>query len=237
MATFSSAARDAYDLSFQVSPIFLTGGLAQGLQGGILPVIALLGQAAGLLQGVVTSGFSMSDFNARFVPMPGASVISNTVGTYPFANQYVAANAIVQQPLNVSLQMITPIKDLGGYLTKLAIFTSFQQSLASHNAAGGTYTIATPSYIYTGCIMTGMNDITSGETRQQQIIWQLDFVQPLVSLNQAQNAQSALMSKLSGGQTTGGLWTAASGNAPGSELAIGQAAGGLSQFVPNSVPL
>lgn len=237
MATLSSAARSAYDLAFQVSPIFLTGGVVSGVQGGILPVIAVVGQLAGFAQGALSSGFSMSDFYARFVPMAGASVISNTVGTYPFANQYVAANAIIQQPLNVSLQMIAPVKDAGGYLSKLAVFTNLQNTFSSHNAAGGTYTVATPSYIYTGCIMTGMNDITGGDTKQQQIIWQLDFMQPLVSLSQAQNAQNSLMSALSNGQVTSGSLTAGAGIAPGSELAIGQAPAGITNFVPNSVPL
>ena len=237
MATLSNAARTAYDLAFQVSPIFLTGGIVSNVQGGTLPIVALLGQAAGLVQGAITSGFSMSDFAARFVPIPGATIISNTVGTYPFANQFVAANAIIQQPLNLSLQMIAPVKDTAGYLTKLAITTNLQQSLASHNAAGGTYTIATPSYIYTGCIMTGMTDITGGETRQQQILWQLDFLQPLVSLQAAANAQSSLMSKLSGGQPNAGTWSVGTGVATGSVTALPQMPAGIANFVPNSVPL
>ena len=133
--------------------------------------------------------------------------------------------------------MIAPVKDAGGYLSKLAVFTNLQNTFSSHNAAGGTYTVATPSYIYTGCIMTGMNDITGGDTKQQQIIWQLDFMQPLVSLSQAQNAQNALAKALSNGQVTSGSLTAGAGIAPGSEFAIGQAPAGLTNFVPNSVPL
>lgn len=207
----TSAARSAYDIAFQVSPIILTGGSVANTNGSALPIIALMGQAAAFAQGALTNGFSLDDFYARFVPMPGSTVISNAIGTYPFANQDVAANAIIRQPLNISLQMIAPVKSGGGYLTKLAIFTALQQSLASHNAAGGTYSIATPSYVYTNCIMVAMTDITSGETRQQQIMWQLDFVQPLITQQQAQASQNGLMSKIAGGQPAGSSWSGLSG--------------------------
>lgn len=215
MATLANAARTAYDLAFQVSPIILTGGLATGILGGNLPIIALYGQAAGFVQGAVSSGsISADDFYCRFVPLPGSTVINQTIGQYPFANQLVAANATVQQPLTISLQMIVPVKDSGGYLTKLAIFSSLQQSLLLHNASGGSYTIATPSLLYTNCLMTAMTDITGGETRQQQVSYQLDFVQPLISKQQAQAATSALMSKLSGGnQITSPSWSGASATA------------------------
>ena len=200
MSAIANAARTAYDVAFQVSPIILTGGIVSNTNGSALPIIALVGQASAFANGALTDGFGMDDFYARFVPLPGTTAISNSIGTYPFANQNVAANAIIRQPLNVSLQMIAPVRNSGGYFTKLAIFTALQQSLQSHMAAGGTFSIATPSYIYTGCLLVSMTDITSGTTKQQQIIWQMDFVQPLVSLQQAQAAYSGQMSKLSNGQ-------------------------------------
>src|SRR5690348_15873520 len=211
MAILDSAARTAYDVAFQVSPIILTGGIVANTNGSALPIIALVGQAAAFAQGAASGTLSVDDFYARFVPMPGSSGISNAIGTYPFANQDVAANAIIRQPLNVSLIMIAPVKSSGGYLTKLPIFTALQQSLQSHNAAGGTYSIATPSYVYPGCIMTAMIDITSGETKQQQVTWQLDFVQPLVTQQQAQASQNGLMSKLANGQQAGSSWSGISG--------------------------
>lgn len=207
----ANASRTAYDLAFQVSPIVLTGGLASGILGGNLPISALYGQVAGFVQGALSTGsLGTEDFQYRFVPLPGSTVISQTVGMYPFANQLVAANATVQQPLSISLQMIAPVKDAGGYLTKLAIFTALQQSLLSHNASGGSYTVATPSFIYTGCLLTSVTDITGAETKQQQVAWQFDFVQPLISKQQALAAQSALMSKLSNGaQITSPSWSSA----------------------------
>ena len=216
MAAISTAFRDAYDLAFQVSPIILVNGIATSTLGQMLPIVALTGQVASLAQGVLTSGLSPDAFFAKFLPIPGSTLIANTIGTYPFANQQVAANAIVQQPLNISLQMIVPVKDAGGYLTKLATLTSLQRSLNNHNNSGGLYHIATPAYIYTNCLMTAMTDITSGETKQKQIMYQLDFVQPLVTQAQATNAQNSLMSNLSGGkQQINSLWssiTTASGN-------------------------
>jgi len=231
MATQADAARSAYDLAFQVSPIILTGGIASSMLGNAIPIIALVGQLAGFAQGALASGFNFEDFYARFLPIPGATVISNTVGTYPFANQSVAANALIQQPLAISLQMIVPVKEAGGYLTKLPIFMNLQQTLQAHNIGGGTYTIATPSYIYTNCLMTNMSDITSGETKQQQIMWQLDFVQPLISLSAAANAVNGLMSKIANQQVTNGQWSGLSGVAsPG---ALGNMLTGQPANIPN----
>lgn len=233
----SSGFRSAYDLSFQVSPIILNGGIVANTLGGMMPIIGLVGQLGALAQSVLSSGnVSLDNFFARFVVLPGGTIINNAVGTYPFANQQVAGNAIVMQPKNVSLLMIAPVKDTGGYLTKLAIFTSLQSSLEAHCAAGGTFHVATPARIYTNCILTSMTDVTSGEGKQQQIQWQLDFVQPLLTQQAASSAFGALMSKLAGGQqVTSPAWSgavAAAGSAvQGALEGIGNMAGVVNQFL------
>lgn len=204
MSIVSDAFRSTYDLAFQVTPIILVGGIAANTLGGMLPIIALAGQSAAALQGALTSGLNADAFFARFVPVSGSTLISQQVATYPFANQQTAANATIQQPLNISLRMIAPVKDTAGYLTKLAIFTALQSSLVAHNAAGGTYSIATPAFIYTNCLLTQMTDITGGDTRQSQIIYQLDFVQPLVTGQQATAAYNSLISKLTSGSPING---------------------------------
>ena len=228
MSIITSAFRDAYDLSFQVSPIILQGGIASSMPGQMLPIIGLTGQLVGLAQGLLSNGFSMDDFFARYLPIPGGTVISNAIGTYPFANQQVAANAIIKQPLNISLLMIAPVKDTGGYLTKLALFTALVSSLENHNSAGGTYTIATPAFLYTNCVMTGMADVTSGDTKQKQIQWQLDFVKPLITSQDASIAYNGAMAKFAAGtQVTSGAWS-------GANAAIGapvQGATGIAQQV------
>lgn len=201
----ANTASTAYDLAFQVSPIILVGG-AYGQ--GAMPIIGLLGQLAALGQGIFTSGLNTQSAFATFLPLPGSTLINNTVGKYPFANQQVAGNAIIQQPLNLSMRMICPVKDRGGYLTKLAILTSLQTSLQAHCAAGGTFNIATPAFIYTNCILTGMADVTSGTTAQKQVEFQLDFEQPLITQADATAALNTLMGKLAGGQqVTSSNWS------------------------------
>lgn len=187
----NSAFRDSYNLAFQVSPIILTGGAV-----GLMPVIGLTGQLLALLQG----GAGLEDFYATYLPIPGSNVINNSVATFPFANQQVAANAIIEEPKHISLLMIAPVRATGGYLTKLAVFTSLQAAFQNHNRAGGTYTVMTPSFIYTNCIMTGMTDVTGGDTKQRQVQWQIDFFKPLVSMSDAQNAMNALTGAVTGGQ-------------------------------------
>ncbi len=190
----------AYKLAFQLSPIILTGGAAGLIPGGMLPIISLT-EAVNFTTGLLSGGDlpDLDSFFANFQPVPGASIISNQVGEYPFANQRVAANAIIAQPLTVSLRMICPVRNPLGYAAKLATMMALQATLSSHNNSGGTYTVATPSYFYTNCIMTDMKDVTSGASKQSQVTWQLDFRQPLLTLAEAAQAQNSLMSKISGG--------------------------------------
>jgi hypothetical protein len=188
--------RDIYNLSFQISPIIFEGGIAQSIPGGMLPVLQILGFAQGAL---TSGGASLSDFPYYFLPvLSGTKVINQSVATYPFANNQVAANATVDEPKPLSLLMVAPVKDTAGYITKLPMFTALRDSFAQHNAAGGTYTIAMPSYIFTGCIMTGVTDVTQN-SKQQQIEWRIDFLKPLISLSAATQAFSALMKKISDG--------------------------------------
>lgn len=203
----ASGLRSTYDLMFQVSPIIFSGGYAANTVGGLLPILSFLGAFIGI------GGLP----ETRFVPLPGATVISNAIGAYPFANQTVAANAIIREPKTVSLMMIAPVNSEGGYLTKMAAFLALQGAFEAHMTGGGTFHVMTPSYPYMDCIMTNMQDITSGTGKQQQIQWQLDFVQPLVTQAAAAAAFNGLMSKISGGQqVTSPDWsspTTASGSA------------------------
>ena len=123
---------------------------------------------------------------------------------YPFANQTVAANAIIAQPLTLSMLMIAPVNQPGGYATKLSTFTALRASLQQHCIAAGTFNVATPAYVYNNLILTGMTDVTHGDTQQQQIEWQLDFIAPLLTLQDAASAQSNLMSKLTSGGAISG---------------------------------
>ena len=213
-----------YNLAFQVSPIVLQGGIAQNAQGGVLPIIALYGQL-----GIFNSATDPSEFFAQYLPLPGSTLISQSVGMYPFANQYVAANATIQQPLTLSMLMIAPVNQPGGYVTKLATWTALQGSLQSHNAAGGTYSVATPNFIYSNLLMTNMQALPTPEGHQQMVEYQIDFIQPILTLAQATSAQQTTLAKItSGAQITGApSW---SGNTQAASNVTTGLAAALAQF-------
>jgi hypothetical protein len=203
----------AFKLANQISPIVLTGGIATSL-GGALPIVALT-EGANFVTSLLSGGenIQLDGFFANYQPLPGATLVNNQVATYPFANQAVAANAIIAQPLSISMLMHCPAStSSGGYPLKLVTMMALQASLAQHNNLGGLYSIVTPSYIYTNCIMVRMTDVTGGESKQAQYAWQLDFVQPLVTTQAAQQAQNSLMQTLTNGTPPSGgqpSWTIA----------------------------
>jgi len=195
----------AFKLSFQNCPVILNGGVASFIPGGMLPLISItqaVDFAFGLLGGGVDT--DLDDFFSAFEPLPGARLISQEFGKYPFANQQTAANSVIGKPLNVSLIMFAPARGSGGYATKLATMTALVATLKQHNAAGGTYTVATPSYFYTDCLLREMFDVTPAASKQVQMAWQFDFEQPLLSLSAAAAAQNSLMSKITAGTQING---------------------------------
>lgn len=195
----------AFQLAYQISPIVMTGGIASALPGSMLPLLSL-SNALSFAGGLLTPGSvapSTSEYFAYFQPLPGGTLIDQQIGMYPFANQTVAANAVIQQPLVISMQMVCPAGGGGGYATKAALMQSLQSSFDQHNKSGGLYTILTPFFPYVDCVMTAMTDISRGDTKQVQNTYKLDFLKPLVSLAAAQGAQNALMSQISGGVPTG----------------------------------
>jgi hypothetical protein len=202
----SSPGLAQFKLSFELSPIILTNGIAKNVPGGMMPIISLTEAQnfdTGLLSG--SAGPDLDNFFANFIPLPNATLIDQDIGMYPFANQAVAANAVIAKPLAISYRMICPVRQAGGYSAKLAVMMALQASLQQHNNSGGTYTLVTPSYIYVNCLMTSMRDISPlGDTAQKQTEWQLDFVKPLLTLDDAEQAQNSLMSKFTSGTQING---------------------------------
>lgn len=195
-----------WKLAFQLSPIILTGGLAKIMPGQMLPLIALteaLSFPLGLLSGGSDS-LDLDGFFANFEPLPGATLLHQDLARYPFGNQGIAANAVIQQPLRFSMLMKTPAHGPLGYFLKLAVFQTLQAALYQHNTRGGTYIVMTPSFVYTSAVMLDLRDTSSGETRQPQNAWTFDFEQPLITLSDIQSAQSSLMSQITAAtQVTG----------------------------------
>jgi hypothetical protein len=122
----------------------------------------------------------------------------NDVAQYPFFTQQVAANAQIQQPLNVSMLMYCPAGKDTPYTTKLAIMSSLKSLLDVHTSLGGTYSVITPSWVYTNCLLTSLSDVSTEETNQVQWAYQWDFVQPLLTFPSFNTVESAAMSMLSG---------------------------------------
>ena len=190
----------AYQLAFEISPIILTGGIAQNLPYKVLPIAALT-QAASIVGGLLhfSANIDLDNFYAHFKPITGATLVNNEIGRYPFANQQTAANAIIFQPLNVSMLMTCPPNMQGGLAARLTTIMALKATLDNHNLAGGLYTVITPSYTYTNCILKLFKDVSSGASKNPQIEWQLDFEQPLTNLDQATATLSTLMNKMTNG--------------------------------------
>jgi hypothetical protein len=190
----------AFQLQYQLSPIIMTGGVASGIIGGALPVLSII-------NGLLSGGDDLNSNFAFFQPLPGGSLIDQQIGMYPFANQQVAANATIQQPLAISMLMICPAGAGGGYQSRLAQMTAIQQSFDQHNKSGGLYTILTPAFAYTNCVFLTMTDVSSTATKQVQNAYKLDFLKPLVTQADAAAAQNALMSQITNGTPTDGSQT------------------------------
>lgn len=199
ISAVSSAGLAAFQLSFELSPILLIDGIATQIAGGVLPIIAIT-EAANFITGLLSGGsnLNLDNFFAHFQPLPGSTLFDLQIGTYPFANQSVAANATIMQPLQLSMLMRCPARNVLGYAAKLGTMMALQQVLSQHAALGGTYIVITPSYFYTNGILTNLRDVSDPESHQVQNAYQWDFTFPLLTLNQAQSVQNSLMSKLTG---------------------------------------
>ncbi len=227
----NSAGRVAFQLSYQISPIILTGGIAALMPGGLLPIVTILDAGStlfGLINSATTSQeFSLDDSFAHFSPLPGSSLLEVELGKYPFANQAVAANAIIKQPLHLSMIMKSPVRGPGGYTNKLITMSALQAIINQHSDLGGTYTIATPAFIFQSGILLRVFDAGS-DGKQPQVNWQWDFEFPLITLAQAAAAMSTTMGKMSQGLQT-------DGSTSGVAATIGNpATGGASSLVPGA---
>lgn len=202
----------AYKLAFQISPILLVDGIAAGIPGGTLPIAAItegMSVVDGLLHGEVGNSPT-----AAFMPMAGTTLIQQDIGNLNFYNQATAANAVVNRPNKVMMQMVRPVSTSdGGYATKSLTFTALKMALNNHNQTGGSYTVLTPSFIYTGCLLRSVTDNSSfsEQNKQVQHSWMFEFEQPLLTISQLDAALGTLMSKFDSGMpsSSGLSWSGA----------------------------
>lgn len=202
--------RELYKLGFEISPVILCDGIAQSIPGGMLPIVALT-QSASFVSGLLGGAIELTDLDKYFChwrAAPGATMIDYDIGRYPFANQAVAANALLAQPLRIPLLMDAPVNENTGAMTKLVTLSALQAVLQAHANLGGTFIIATPGIIYSGCILRTVRDMTGQNDPQPQRQWMWDFEQPLVTETGAEQAINNYLSKIDNGdKTTAGAWT------------------------------
>ena len=177
----------AYATAFQISPIFFTGGFTKGtvFESTGYPIVGItqaIATGANLLQGQLPTNLANLDqYFCQFRPLPGSTLVSNQIATYPFYTNQVAANSQMAEPLNVSLIMYCPANSNTTALSKLAVLQSLRTIVNYHTAQGGTYTVNTPASIYTGCLLRKITDVSTGESNQAQYAYQWDFEQPLIT--------------------------------------------------------
>lgn len=196
-----------YGTAFQISPIWLTGGLSSslGVSGSLgfgfqlgLPLSLLTEISALDPLGLALQGFPKQAF-ANYRPLPGSTLVKYQVAEYPFYNQQIAANASIKQPNSISMLMYCPATGTANVAHKTAIMSALKWTLDNHIQQGGTFTVATPSYIYTDCLMTGMTDVSTEQTNQAQWAYQMDFTQPLLTFEGAPGTLNSILGGMIGG--------------------------------------
>lgn len=196
----------SFRIAYEINPITLNNGIAAGVPGGALSVLSLLQSLS--FNGILSDGDDpgLDGYFATFMPLPSSTLIDNQIGSYPFANMAVAANAIIAQPLVCSMLMRVPVSSASGvgFSAKQAIMTALQSTLSQHNQQEGTYTVSTPTFNYTNLILLHLSDVSSGESHQTQLEYKWDFIKPLLVLQDVAGAQNAMMSALSSGGVTQG---------------------------------
>lgn len=174
-----------FSQTYEQSPIILLGGIAAQMSGGMIALNS--------------SQFLPAGF-ASFRPVSGASLLRNDCSQYPMANQAVAGNAMIAKPIPVSIEMICPANpSTVSYNNKSSIIEALVATLKQHNATGGYYNVYTPAYPYTNGVMLDFRDVTPGDTKQVQEVFSLDFLFLLITVAQAQAAQSSLLQSITNG--------------------------------------
>jgi hypothetical protein len=189
----ASTGQTLFQAAYEISPIILQNGIADYV-GGYLPITAIT-------EVIDIPGLSSKQFFAHFKPLSGGTLADWQIAEYPFANLRTAANAVIQQPLKISMLMVAPAQTGGGYVFKQAIFTALKLAIENHILLGGTFSVITPSFTYTNCLLTSLRDISSPSDKQVQTMFQWDFTQPLISKSGALDViNGQLMNNISTGQ-------------------------------------
>lgn len=190
-----------FQLSNEISPILLNNGIARQLPDSVMPITAIL-QAGG------ENGFTYSDYFAHFKNIANGTLAEWQIAEYPFASLVMAANAMIQMPLRISMLMICPAQTDPdrNYIAKEDILTSLQNQIQTHVSQGGTFTVVTPSFTYTEVLLKQIRDVSHQHDKQVQTVWQWDFEQPLITTTGAQQALGNFLGKAEAGLPTPTTW-------------------------------
>jgi hypothetical protein len=226
-----------YQLLYQITPIFLTNGVASAMSGGILPIISVLNpNAYNVLFSGGNEAFNIDNYFGIFQVAAGGSLVQQQLAEYPFANLNVAANAIIRQPIEVSLVMMAPMKTQYAWAVKNATMTALKATLDTHNNLGGTYTVFTPAFTYYDMLMLGLSDISTPQSPLPQNTWKWDFRKPLVTMADLIAAENNLYSKITGGIPSPAEITSTltAIGIPASTVNAAEAAGGTAGLPPSA---
>jgi hypothetical protein len=174
-------------LTYQIAPIFLTGGIATGIPGSIMPMLSFTNAPVGLNLAGNILPVDIKDLDeafGAFTVLPSGTLVSQQVAKFPFANQFTAANATIREPLGVQVLMEAPMRGPNAWANKFAIMNALKATLDIHNNLGGTYTILTPAFMYTEMIMTELVDASRATNSLPQNAWKFVFERPLVALEE-----------------------------------------------------
>jgi hypothetical protein len=190
-----SDARTSFSQTYSVCPIFLVGGIASGLPNGTMPITDLLPDPT-------SSSLSSTedDSFAVFKPMSGGTLQDWAPAEYPFASMIMAANAVVQNALRISLLMICPAKNSGNnYINKNSNITTLMVKITNHISQGGYFLVLTPAYTYSNVLLIDIVDVTNASDKQVQSQYQWNFKQPLITAAQAAIVYNNVYNKLASG--------------------------------------
>lgn len=190
-----------FQLQNEISPIILQNGIAQELPDSVMPITSLT-EIGG------TGGFTYNDYFAIYKNVPGGTLADWQIAEYPFASLVMAANAVIQMPLKISMQMMCPIQNdtNRNYFAKSAIITALKTQLQNHVLMGGTFIVVTPAFTYSDLLLRQIRDVSSPSGKQVQLIYQWEFEQPLITQTGANQVLGTFTNKVESGLPTPISW-------------------------------
>jgi hypothetical protein len=190
-----------FQLQNEISPIILMGGIAASSPGGVMKI-------SDLIENGLDIGYTYDDYFAHFKPVAGGTLANWGIAEYPFASLVMAANAVIQEANAVSMLMFCPAQTDSGrnFLARSQIITNLQNQIQTHINLGGTFTVVTPAYTYSNCLLRLIRDVSPPSDKQVQYLWQWDFYQPLITTAGAAAALGVFNNKAQLGLPTLPTW-------------------------------